>query len=97
MNKTTLYRGVTFVWYTEKARTNEHKHNITFEQAMDVFFDPFLRVTDATSSDECRDAVIGFDAKARLLFVVHIEQTENQIRIISARQASSKEEEIYAN
>ena len=97
MNKTTLYRGIQFVWDIEKARTNKQKHNITFEEAMDVFFDPFVRVTDATRNDESRHAVIGFDTKARLLFVVHIEQDETHIKIISARQATLREEEIYAN
>lgn len=97
MNKTTRYRGVQFVWDIEKARTNYSKHNITFEEAMDVFFDPFFRVTDADRMGESRDAVIGFDARARLLFVVHLEQGDSQIRIISARQATLREEKIYAS
>ena len=85
------------MWDIEKARTNKSKHSITFEEAMDVFFDPFFRVTEANGNGESRDAVIGFDARARLLFVVHLEQGETQIRIISARQATLKEEKIYAS
>ena len=64
---------------------------ITFERAAEVFFDPFFRLVDATRSDEARDAVIGFDALGRVLFVVHIEVEGEYIRIISARKATPQE------
>jgi len=40
--------------------------------------------------------VIGLDASARLLFVVHIEHAEDHIRLISARRATHQEEVIHA-
>jgi len=43
-----------------------------------------------------RDAAIGFDASARLLFVVHAEIEASHIRIISARRAEPHEEARYA-
>jgi len=91
------YQDVEFVWDVEKAKGNEAKHGITFESAATVFFDPFAKVTDATDSDEQRDAVIGFDSAARLLFVVHVQQEDDRIRIISARRATRDEESFYAN
>ena len=58
-----------------KAAANPRRHDgITFEQAASVFFDPFFRLVDASRHGESRDAVIGFDAAGRLLFVVHIER-----------------------
>jgi uncharacterized DUF497 family protein len=66
-------QGVRFVANREKARRNPAKHQgVTFEQAAQAFFDPFLRVVDADRNEEARDAVIGMDASSRLLFVVHI-------------------------
>jgi hypothetical protein len=41
--------GITFVWNEEKARTNPQKHDgVTFEQAIQAFFDPMLAVVDAS-------------------------------------------------
>jgi len=88
--------GTTFVWDARKARANSVKHGgITLEQAITAFFDPFLRVVDATREQESRQAVIGFDAHARLLFVVHMEVDDEVIRIISARRATREEREHY--
>jgi uncharacterized DUF497 family protein len=53
-------------------------------------------LTEASRSDEARDAAIGFDSVGRLLFVVHIEIEDSYIRIISARRAQSSEESLYA-
>ena len=47
-----------------------------FEEAATVFQDPFVVLTDASRNEEARDAAIGFDSTARLLFVVHIEVAE---------------------
>jgi uncharacterized DUF497 family protein len=90
------YQGIRFVWDRSKAKSNKEKHGVTFENAASVFFDPFLRLLDAARSQERRDAVIGFDSLARLLFVVHIQQADEQIRIISARRATRDEEDFYA-
>ena len=79
-----------------KAKANPIKHDgVTFEQAASVFFDPFFRLLDASRNDETRNAVIGFDAQGRLLFVVHLEVEREYIRIISARKATRIEREYY--
>lgn len=84
--------GAAFVWDEEKARVNALAHGgVTFEQAAEVFFDPFFRLVDASRNDEARDAVIGYDTAGRLLFVVHVEFEGDYIRIISARKATPKE------
>lgn len=54
--------GTAFVWDEEKARRNLALHDgITFDVAVEVFFDPFLRLVDASRNDEVREAVIGYD------------------------------------
>ena len=84
--------GVDFVWDDTKAASNLVKHDgISFEQAATVFFDPLFRLVDAERNDEARDAIIGFDRTTRLLFVVHIQQDDVAIRIISARKATNSE------
>ncbi len=88
--------GVTFVWNARKASTNPNKHDgITFEQAAEVFFDPFFKLVDAGRNQEARDAIIGYDESGRLLFVVHIEIEGEIIRLISARRATVTEHNVY--
>ncbi|AHF03450.1 hypothetical protein MARPU_05875 [Marichromatium purpuratum 984] len=88
--------GLSFVWDARKASINPLRHDgITFEQAATVFFDPLFRLVDASRHDEARDAVIGYDATARLLFVVHIERSDEVIRLISARRATQEERRTH--
>ncbi len=96
MNVYFVLNDITFLWDDEKARINPRKHDgITFQQAAEAFFDPFLVVVDASRNEEARDAVIGLDARWNLLYVVHIEREESVIRIISARKATRQERAEY--
>lgn len=91
-------QGIRFVANRDKARRNPAKHQgVTFEQAAQAFFDPFLKVVDADRNEEARDAIIGMDAASRLLFVVHIMQEDEYIRLISARKATREERYLYEN
>ncbi|MFE1745456.1 BrnT family toxin [Coleofasciculus sp. H7-2] len=91
-----VLNGVTFVWNEKKARINPSNHDgVTFQQAAEVFFDPFLVVVDASDNNEERDAIIGLDRRWNLLYVVYIERENDTIRIISARKATRKEREYY--
>jgi uncharacterized protein len=96
MNVYFVLNSIIFSWDEEKARINPLNHDgITFQQASEAFFDPFLILVDASRNDEARDAVIGLDARWNLLYVVHIEQDEESIRIISARKATRQERAEY--
>jgi uncharacterized protein len=98
MNVYFVLNGITFLWDEEKARINPTNHDgITFQQAAEAFFDPFFILVDASRNDEARDAVIGLDARWNLLYVVHIEQDAESIRIISARKATRQERADYEN
>ncbi len=68
MDQEFILHEITFIWNQEKARQNPLKHEgITFEQAAEAFFDPFLVVADASRNHESRDAIIGMDKRNNLL------------------------------
>ncbi len=90
-----LYGGQRFVWDTEKASSNLIKHGVGFEKACQVFFDPFLRLEDATGDREQRAAAIGLTEDWTVLFGVHLLRESDSIRIISARQATMQERRFY--
>ncbi len=94
-----MYLGQLFEWDIDKAASNLLKHGVSFEKACEVFFDPFVRVVDASDQeDEARDAAIGFTKDLSMLFVVHLIRTGEgmeAIRIISARIATPRERETY--
>jgi uncharacterized protein len=41
MDFTYQSQGVAFEWDADKAQSNLEKHGVTFEDAAEVFFDPF--------------------------------------------------------
>ena len=90
------YHGNTFVRNADKARSNLHKHGVAFEEAVAAFLDPLFVLVDASRKDESRDAVIGFDAGGRLLYVVHVLIEAEVLRLVSARRATPEEEALYA-
>jgi len=84
-----------FEWDPKKAKANKAKHGVDFELAKDVFRDPAcLSSSDYSSADEERWRIIGL-AGGKVLFVVYVERDDDVIRIISARQASKREERHY--
>ena len=93
---TKIIRGVVFEWDGAKAADNPANHDgVTFDEATEAFFDPGARWVDASRNDEKRLGVIGYGAKDRLLFVVHVEKLNDGFRIISAWRATSAERRIY--
>jgi uncharacterized DUF497 family protein len=88
-------RGIRFRWNADKARHNIEKHGVSFEQAAQVFFDPFIRYMDASADQEQRDGAIGNDFDFRVLFIVHVVVEDDYIRLISARKAEPKERAYY--
>lgn len=91
-----VYRlqGIEFEWDKNKAQSNFEKHGVVFEEAAEVFFDPFYQEGDATSDDEQRDFIIGYSLSQRLLLVVYIEG-RGRTRIISARPVTRTERKLY--
>jgi uncharacterized DUF497 family protein len=87
---------LTFEWSEAKALSNLGKHGVDFEEAQTVFRDPFAWIFDDEwhAQVEEREIIIGHSANKRLLLVCFTERG-NSIRIISARQANSKERRDY--
>lgn len=87
-------QGIAFEWNENKARSNEQRHGITFEEAAEVFLDPFYQTGDASTADEQRDFILGYSLAQRILLVVYLERGE-RTRIISARRATRQERKLY--
>lgn len=88
---------MTFEWDENKNSINKKIHDgISFEYAARVFLDSkrieSLDENHSTKSEE-RYNVIG--CVERILFVVYTERDDANIRIISARRATPKEEKLY--
>ena len=95
MDVTYQLQGVLFEWDENKAQTNIQKHGVTFEEAAEVFFDPFYQTGDASVDDnEERDFIIGYTFSQRLLLAVYMER-DDRTRIISARPATRVERIVY--
>ena len=86
-----------FEWDELKARSNERKHGVTFDEAKTVFGDPAsIFVYDGDHSwAEDRFIIIGMSERERLLMVVYVERTELTVRLISARNATRRERRDY--
>ncbi len=81
-----------------KAAINKRKHGVNFEEAQTALFDEYALVREDMDNDEQRFILLGMSAKLRLLVVVYAiwdEQAEI-IRLISARLATTREEQDYA-
>jgi uncharacterized protein len=91
---------VRFEWDSVKARTNERKHGISFEDAMHVFDDPYALFEQDRSDEvgERRWQALGLAEGAAVLLVAHTVREEGEdelVRIISARRATRKERTRY--
>lgn len=94
MDITYRLQGVEFEWDEDKAKSNIQKHGVTFEEAAEVFFDPFYKAGDATIDDEERDFIIGYTINQRLLLAIYVERGE-RLRVISGRPVTRSERKQY--
>ncbi|CUS04355.2 conserved protein of unknown function [Candidatus Promineifilum breve] len=83
-------------WDTRKADRNVRKHGVDFDEAATVFLNPLALIfTDEWHSEvEERELIIGHSGDGRLLVVCFTARGES-VRIISARQATAKEQKGY--
>lgn len=81
-----------FEWDREKAKKNDRKHKVSFDEAMTVFYDPLSATFDDPdhSVNEQRLITVGYSSRGRLLVVSHTERGK-AVRIISARLATTQE------
>jgi hypothetical protein len=87
-----------FAWDEKKNRSNQQKHNVSFEEAQTVFYDASaMEFYDKTHSrKEDRFLLLGQSFSFRTLMVCHCyKEDDGVIRIISARKATPKERKKY--
>ena len=83
-----------FTWDSRKASANVRKHGVTVEEAATVFADELALIAE-DALDPARALIIGESAGRRILVTVFVEIHARQIRIISARRATSHERRRY--
>ncbi len=89
---------IAFVWDKDKNRINKRKHKLSFNEAKSVFYDEYARMIydPIHSGDEDRFIILGMSDRLRILAVCHCFRESDQIiRIISARKATKQEEKQY--
>ncbi len=80
-----------------KAAANLKKHGVSLDEAAGSLFDPFALVReDEDAEGEVRFVLVGMSREDRLLTVCYTLREEEIIRLISARQATRREERQYA-
>jgi uncharacterized protein len=86
-----------FEWFELKAESNLKKHGVSFEEAKTAFSDEaqFHYPDHAHSIEEQRFICLGMSDQQRLLMIVYTEEVTDTIHIISAREATQREEKIY--
>ena len=85
-----------FEWNEHKAKREEAKHGVTFEEGKTVFSDPLaVTIPDPGHSEhEERWLDIGFTTRGRLVVVWYTER-DDRIRIIGCRTATPAERSTY--
>jgi len=85
-----------FEWDPRKDAANRRKHGVGFREAATVFGDPLATTFPDTdhSTSEHRFLTIGASVSGRLLVVAHTE-SDDTIRVISARPVTWRERGFY--
>ena len=91
-------KSLGFSWDNRKDKSNQKKHGISFEEAQTIFFDEkAVEFYDPDHSEsEDRFIMLGLSYRLRVLVVCHcLRESKSEIRIISARKATKKEQKAY--
>ncbi len=90
--------SINFSWDDRKHTTNQKKHGVSFEEAQSVFFDEYaIEYFDPDHSEsEDRFLMLGLSYQVQVLVVSYtLRKDGTEIRIISARKATKKEQKAY--
>ena len=83
------------VWDSDKAKANLIKHGVDFADAAVALEDPNALTISDRDHGEYRYRSLAQSPSSNILLIIHAEEDESSIRIISARQAGKKEEVQY--
>ncbi len=91
-----LIKPMKFDWDNGNLSKNYEKHNVTWQEAENIFNNEPITVEDdeVHSASEKRYSALGKTQKGRKLFVVFTLRN-SKVRIISARDMNKKERIIY--
>jgi hypothetical protein len=86
-----------FEWDSRKARSNQRKHGVSFDEACTVFDDSRATIfpDEDHSNGEEREIMVGRSIVDRVLLVSFTERSLDRVRIISARKATRREQKDY--
>jgi uncharacterized DUF497 family protein len=93
-----IMNSIRFSWDDRKNKDNQAKHNVSFEEAQSVFFDEHaIEYYDPDHSEsEDRFLMLGLSYIVRVLVVSYTLRKDGaEIRIISSRKATRKEQKAY--
>jgi len=86
------------VWDEKKNQKNIKEHKVSFQEAETVFYDPNAKIIHDPdhSIDEDRFIILGISKLMKLLVVCHCyRESDEEIRLFSARKATKKEKREY--
>ena len=83
------------IWDDRKNEDNFKKHGVWFEEAQIIISNPLTLVAAKDHPDGNRMEYLGYSLESRLLYVVTVEQSDEIIRVVSARRATAKERTKY--
>jgi len=86
------------IWDEKKNQDNIRDHQVSFQEAETVFYDPNAKIIHDPdhSIEEDRFIILGISKLLKLLVVCHCYREDDEIiRIITARKATKKETGNY--
>ena len=94
MGRTVVFGA--FEWDEDKARANFAKHGISFEEATQIFADPyFFEVLDEKHSTADEVQHLGWGRVRGFVVATIVFVKRGRVRLVSARKANKKEEKNY--
>lgn len=84
-------------WDPVKAAENLRNHRVHFAEAGEVLRDPFALTREDPRQDEQRFVTLGATRTGKLLVVVSAYKGDEDLQLISAREASRAERRHYAD
>lgn len=86
-----------FEWDPRKEKSNRRKPAVSFSEAATVFDSNLAKIFHDSdhSVSEMREVIIGYSGNGRLLLVSFTEPAKEEVRIISAREATRMEKTDY--
>jgi len=95
MSNTIISEDGRFEWDEGKDLLNIKKHGFSFDEILEIFDDPaFLEGYNHEHSNR-EDRFYGIGCLNGILYIIAFYTYRDRIRIISARQADSEEQEEY--